>query len=90
MSWSLCYATECEAVLLCHEWCISDEMKALVWPDYVSLKSLEEISTSSILAPAFCAKVAAEGNVELLKWARINGYDWDANACSEAADNGVP
>ena len=73
----LSYVTECEAVRLCHEWHLSDEMKAVAWPGCASLRSLEEI----------CANIAHAGDVEL-KWARKNGCEWDAATCSSAAGNG--
>ena len=28
------------------------------------------------------------GHLEVLKWARENGCDWDSNTCSYAAENG--
>ena len=35
-----------------------------------------------------CAKAAAEGNLELLKWLRVNSAAWDKTTCSAAAAGG--
>ena len=35
-----------------------------------------------------CKNIAAEGSLELLKWARENGCIWDRRTCSYAALNG--
>ena len=59
----LSYATECEAIRLCHEWRVPDEVKALAWS--TSVRSLEEIRTSSMLSTTFCADIACAGDLEL-------------------------
>ena len=35
-----------------------------------------------------CHEIASEGYLEVLKWARENGCDWNSDTCSFAADNG--
>ena len=35
-----------------------------------------------------CCDIAKEGYLEILKWARSNGCDWNSNTCSSAARNG--
>ena len=35
-----------------------------------------------------CAKAAESGNLEVLKWARANGCEWDATTCAKAAEGG--
>jgi len=35
-----------------------------------------------------CHEIAAEGSLEVLKWARFNGYDWDSRTCLVAAAYG--
>src|SRR5580693_1986949 len=35
-----------------------------------------------------CHEIAAEGSLEVLKWARSNSCDWNSNTCAYAAKNG--
>jgi phosphoserine aminotransferase len=35
-----------------------------------------------------CSYAAENGNLEVLKWARENGCEWESNTCSCAAWNG--
>jgi hypothetical protein len=35
-----------------------------------------------------CNIAAKNGWLDLLKWARLNGYHWDRETCSNAAENG--
>ena len=35
-----------------------------------------------------CAYAARGGFLEILKWARLNGYNWDYLTCAYAARNG--
>jgi hypothetical protein len=35
-----------------------------------------------------CDHIAGEGFLEVLKWARQNGCEWDSLTCSRAASNG--
>jgi hypothetical protein len=38
--------------------------------------------------PDVCATAAYGGHLELLKWARANGCDWDSRTCEDAALEG--
>ena len=35
-----------------------------------------------------CHLIASQGYLNILKWARYNGYSWDRRTCAEAARNG--
>jgi hypothetical protein len=35
-----------------------------------------------------CAKAAASGNLNLLRWIRALGFEWNVSTCNEAAKNG--
>src|SRR5580698_613784 len=35
-----------------------------------------------------CYEIAEEGSLEILKWARYNGCEWDWKTCAHAALNG--
>ena len=37
-----------------------------------------------------CAQAAYNGNLELLKWARLNGCPWDEVTYEQGVDNGDP
>jgi hypothetical protein len=37
---------------------------------------------------AVCDKLAGRGHFELLKWAKLNNYQWSASTCTNAATNG--
>lgn len=52
------------------------------------LKEFYERSKLSKLDVSICAKLAASGNIEALKWAREVGFPWKENTCSEAAKHG--
>ena len=36
----------------------------------------------------YCANAALNGHLEMLKWARENGCDWNSDTCANAAING--
>ena len=36
----------------------------------------------------FCSRTAADGHLELLRWAHERGYGWDKSACDNAARGG--
>ena len=36
----------------------------------------------------FCATIAFNGNLNLLKWAKLNEFNWNAKTCSKAARGG--
>ena len=35
-----------------------------------------------------CSNAAYNGHLEVLKWARLNGCNWNSNTCINAAQNG--
>src|SRR5579872_7226205 len=35
-----------------------------------------------------CNEIASEGSLEILKWARSKGYEWNSSTCAYAAQNG--
>ena len=51
----------------------------------VACKCAKENKINRILQ---CPEIAAEGSLEVLKWARSNGCDWDYRTCAWAAENG--
>ena len=81
----LSYATRHEAMRFCDEWDIPNVIKTLAWPTYAAVGSLGDLSVEG---SGFTATIAAEGNLELLKWARAKGCEWDKLVCQYAARNG--
>ena len=47
--------------------------------------SKDEGSDATGVVLLTCAKAAASGNLEVLKWARSSGCAWDESTCVEAA-----
>jgi hypothetical protein len=43
---------------------------------------------NSLRRNLFCEEIASDGYLEVLKWARENGYDWNSWTCVSAAENG--
>ncbi len=46
------------------------------------------VPNSKLFSSAYCAGVALEGNLPLLKLLRERGFDWDARTCQNAALRG--
>jgi hypothetical protein len=55
---------------------------------YFTSKSLRGYKISLCKKREACAYAAREGHLELLKWARENGCDWDSRTCANAAEGG--
>jgi hypothetical protein len=50
---------------------------------------LEHLSTGTLSLDAnMCSLAASEGHLEMLKWAKKNGYNWDEITCSLASKGG--
>ncbi len=45
----------------------------------------QNIEKTPIPKACICSTIALNGDLEALKWARANGYPWNASTCSSAA-----
>jgi hypothetical protein len=55
---------------------------------YFTSKNLRGYKLILCKKEEICANVALEGHLELLKWTRENGCDWDSDTCTDAALGG--
>jgi hypothetical protein len=51
-------------------------------------KSHDSIKIGRVRKEEFCKEVASLGHLEVLKWARENGCEWDSGTCAYAAQGG--
>ena len=58
------------------------------WHNKITTYAIKCRDSIKVTRQLCCENIAGEGLLEVLKWARLNGCEWDEMTCTNAASNG--